>query len=311
MSARFGLVSPGRDEASFLPIMIESMIRQSVRPECWVIVDDGSSDETARIASEAALAHPWIRVVSRENRGRRSVGPGVIDAFEAGLADLDLRQLDFIGKFDLDLRLPPRYFERLLERFEADPRLGSASGKTWFRGPSGQEFDEGIADDMSVGAAKFYRVECFRDIGGLVREVMWDGIDVHRARMAGWKAGSFADPELRFEHLRPMGSSQHGILTGRMRHGYGQWFMGTGLEFITASAVFRMLRPPRLIGAAAMWWGYVRGMLMRERRYDDLEFRRFLRRYQRTCMLRGKRRAVERFESAGERVWADRYGGSA
>ncbi len=309
MTARFCLVSPGRDEAEFLPVMIESIVGQVRRPDLWVIVDDGSSDQTCRIASDAAAVHPWIRVVSRPNRGARAVGPGVVDAFEAGLASIDLAEFGFIGKFDLDLRLPPTYFEALFRRFAADPRLGSASGKTWFRGPAGEEVDEGIADDMSVGAAKFYRTDCFRDIGGLVREVMWDGIDVHRARMAGWKVCSFHDRELRFEHLRPMGSSQHGILTGRMRHGYGQWFMGTGLAFLTASALFRLRRHPAVIGSAAMWWGYVRAMLRGQRRYEDPEFRRFLRRYQRACLIRGKRRAVADVERLGEGVWLSRRGG--
>jgi len=32
-------------------------------------------------------------------------------------------------------------------------------------------------DEMVVGRTKFYRVACFREIGGFVRQVMWDGID--------------------------------------------------------------------------------------------------------------------------------------
>ncbi len=309
MSGAFVVISPGRDEERFLPAMISSMISQTRRPDVWVIVDDGSSDRTGAIAAEAARAHSWIRVVSRSDRGRRAVGPGVVDAFEAGLAAVDVESFDFIGKFDLDLRLPPSYFETLLDRFASDARLGSASGKAWYLDPSGEEVDEGIADDMSVGAAKFYRTECFREIGGLVREVMWDGIDVHRARMLGWKVCSFRDQRLRFEHLRPMGSSQHGILVGRMRHGYGQWFMGTGLGFLMASAMFRIRRHPAVIGSAAMLWGYVRAMLLRQRRYEDLEFRRFLRRYQRSCLFRGKARAVVEVERAGEAVWTSRRGG--
>ena len=84
-------------------------------------------------------------------------------------------------------------------------------------------------DDTSLGMTKFYRVACFKAIGGFVREVMWDGIDCHRCRMKGWIACSWDEPELRFVHLRPMGSSQQSIYAGRMRHGSGQYFMGTGL----------------------------------------------------------------------------------
>src|SRR6266404_7670013 len=149
----------------------------------------------------------------------------------------------------MDLDLPVRYFELLMQRMESDPRVGTTSGKPWFVLPqSGALEPEICGDEMSVGMTKFYRVACFEEIGGFVRQVMWDGIDCHRCRMLGWIARSWDEPDLRFIHLRPMGSSQTGIWTGRMRHGFGQYFMGTGLAYMTASAAFRMLRPPRLIG---------------------------------------------------------------
>ena len=101
------------------------------------------------------------------------------------------------------------------------------------------------------------------------------------------------EPELRFIHLRPMGSSDKGILTGRLRHGFGQYFMGTSLLYMTASAVFRLRQPPVVIGGLASWWGYVRSLLQRRPRYVDPEFRRYLREYHWLCLTRGKRRAVE------------------
>ena len=90
----------------------------------------------------------------------------------------------------------------------------------------GQLVSERRSDDMSAGMTKLWRQSCFKAIGGVVREVMWDAIDCHKARQLGWKAISWDEPELRFEHLRPMGSSQNSIYTGRRRHGFGQHFMG-------------------------------------------------------------------------------------
>ena len=145
---------------------------------------------------------------------------------------------------------------------------------------------------------KFYRTECFEQIGGFVREVMWDGIDCHRCRMNDWIACSWDEPELNFVHLRPMGSSQKGIFTGRMRHGFGQYFMGTGILYMTASSVFRMRVPPYVIGGLAMWWGFCRSALRRLPRYDDPEFRRYLRRYQHRCLLVGKARATTEIHDA-------------
>ena len=44
---------------------------------------------------------------------------------------------------------------------------------------------------------------------------LWDAIDCHMARMKGWKAVSWDHPDLNFEHLRPMGSSEVSIWEGR------------------------------------------------------------------------------------------------
>jgi glycosyltransferase involved in cell wall biosynthesis len=301
---RYLLISPCRDEAKYMRRTLDSVVAQTVRPALWVIVDDGSTDQTPQILAEYAEQHEFIQVVKRTDRGGRSVGPGVIDAFYAGLDTVDLSDFDYLCKLDLDLDLPHRYFERLMEMMEAEPRLGTVSGKTYYiDSQTGQKVGEKIRDHMSIGASKFYRRTCFEQIGGFVRQVMWDGIDCHRARMLGWVACSRDEPDIQFEHLRPMGSSDKGILKGRMRHGYGQYFMGTGMAFVTASALFRLATPPVGLGSLAMWWGYVWAALRREARYDDLAFRRFLRRWQRLALIKGTARATAQVTEEQASVW--------
>ncbi|MEX0744689.1 MAG: glycosyltransferase family 2 protein [Phycisphaeraceae bacterium] len=304
------LISPCRDEAAYARRTLDSVTRQTIPPALWVIVDDGSTDETPAILAEYEQRFHFIRILRRHNAGQRRVGPGVIDAFYAGLDLVDLDQFDYLCKLDLDLDLPPRYFQILLERMQADPRLGTCSGKPYFPGPdncdkcfAGKLISEGCGDEMSVGMTKFYRTACFRQIGGFVREVMWDGIDCHRCRMWGWLARSWDEPALRFIHLRPMGASHRGILTGRMRHGAGQYYMGTGPFYMTISAMFRMTRRPLVLGGMAMAWGYGRAMLTRRPRYDDPAFRRFLRQYQRQCLLWGKHAATRQFDRRQHARW--------
>lgn len=294
---RYVLISPCRNEAAYMRHTLDSVIAQSVRPALWVIVDDGSSDETPSILADYAARHPWIRVVTRPDRGHRSVGPGVIDAFYAGYDTIDPRDYDYLCKLDLDLHLPPRYFEILMQRMTANPRIATCSGKAYVEDDGGLVCER-HGDDTSLGMTKFYRVEAFLAIGGFVREVMWDGIDCHRCRMLGWVACSWDEPQLRFVHLRPMGSSQQGIYTGRMRHGQGQYFMGTGFVFMLASAIFRLNQKPYVLGSAAMLWGWLRSALERRPRYDDPQFRRFLRRYQWRALLLGKKRALAAVESS-------------
>ncbi len=296
MGAPLLVITPCRDEARFATRTLDSVIAQTVRPDRWVIVDDGSTDGTAEIIADYAARHPFIELVRRPDRGKRSVGPGVIAAFGYGLESVDLAPFEFLCKLDLDLDLPPRYFEILIGRMRTDPQLGSCSGKPYFHDDAGELVSEKIGDEMSTGASKFYRIDCFREIGGFVPFVMWDGIDVHRSRMLGWHVRSWDEPELRFLHLRPMGSSDRGWMRGRVRHGEGQFFMGTSLPYMTASAVYRMTRPPYVIGGLAMWYGFVRSWIARRPRYEDSDFRRFLRRFQWQSLLLGKRRAMQRAE---------------
>ena len=296
-SRRYVLITPCRDEASYARRSIASVLKQSVLPALWIIVDDGSTDETPAILAETAAQHPWIRIIRREDRGKRAVGPGVVDAFYAGWSEINPTDFEYACKFDLDLDIPEQYFETLISQMEADPRLGTCSGKPYFE-EGGQLISEKCGDEMSVGMTKFYRVTCFQEIGGFVRQVMWDGIDCHRCRMLGWKAASWDTPALRFIHLRPMGSSQQNILVGRQRHGYGQYFMGTSLTYLAVSAIFRMAHPPYVIGGLAILWGFVKSALDRKPKYDDLQFREFLRRYQWNCLIKGKSRATQALHAA-------------
>lgn len=307
---RYVIITPCRDEARFAARSLESVLNQTVPPALWIIVDDGSTDGTPEILAKYAAKESSIRIVRREDRGRRSVGPGVMDAFYAGLEHIDLADFPYLCKLDLDLELPAHYFETLMQRMEDQPRLGTCSGKAYYIDEqTGAAVSEMIGDEMSVGAAKFYRTACFEDIGGFVRQVMWDGIDCHRCRMLGWQACSWDEPALRFLHMRPMGSSQRSIWNGRARHGAGQYFMGTSLAYMTASALFRMTRPPRIVGGLAMWCGYMWSMLRRRPRIDDRQLRRFIRRYQWNALLRGKAGATRRIDQQRCADWRGQRAG--
>ncbi|UWQ23185.1 glycosyltransferase family 2 protein [Jannaschia sp. W003] len=299
-STDYLLISPCRDEADYMRRTLDSVVAQSVRPAKWVIVDDGSTDETPAILADYAARHPWIEVVAKPDRGARAVGPGVIEAFRFGLdAVRDEWEADafpYLCKLDLDLDLPPRYFEILMERMAADPRIGTCSGKPYVR-RGGTLVSERRGDEMSVGMTKFYRADCFRDIGGFVHEVMWDAIDCHKARSLGWRAVSWDDPDLRFEHLRPMGSSQVSIWEGKRRHGFGQYYMGSDPLYFAATCAFRMAEPPYVLGGLAMMQGYLGAWTRGTERHGDADLVRYIRAWQRRALRVGKGRATEEAET--------------
>ena len=105
-SRRYLLISPCRDEAQYLRRTLDSVAAQSVPPALWVVVDDGSTDRTTAILEEYAHRLPYLLVLQRTDRGRREVGPGVIEAFYAGLETVRLEDFDYLCKLDMDLDLP-------------------------------------------------------------------------------------------------------------------------------------------------------------------------------------------------------------
>jgi poly-beta-1,6-N-acetyl-D-glucosamine synthase len=280
---RVVVISPVRDEAATVARTIACMKAQTLQPVLWVVVDDGSTDETPAILGRAVAEIPWLRVVRLADRGFRAVGGGVVEAFDAGLASVDV-PYDYVAKMDADLEFSPAYLERILGYFERDPGLAAASGKVYRREAKGL-VEEFMIDAMVAGQFKLYRREAFERIGGFLRQVMWDGIDIHRARMLGYRTASLPDPELRIIHLRLMGSSDRSVYHGRMRWGAGQWFMGSSFDYVLASGLFRMRERPFVVGGLLITAGYVLAALRRKPRYEDRAFRRELRRWQRRRVL--------------------------
>jgi poly-beta-1,6-N-acetyl-D-glucosamine synthase len=286
---RIAIVSPVRDEEATLERTIACMERQTLKPAQWIVVDDGSTDRTPELLRAAAERNPWIKVVKRADRGFRKVGGGVIDAFWEGHGAIDV-DYDFISKMDVDLEFSERYLETIMKHFDADPKLAAASGKVYR--PEGNGFvEEFMIDEMVAGQFKLYRRGAFDAIGGFVREVMWDGIDFHQARLHGFRTASLHDPDLRIIHLRLMGSSDKSVYRGRLRWGRGQWFMGSSFPYVLASGCFRAREKPYLIGGALIVAGYIQAALEGAPTFEHPGFRDGLRRWQHERLfnvLRGK-----------------------
>lgn len=286
---RILIISPARNEARTIEQTIACMEAQTLVPEQWIVVDDGSTDAMPAILERACARIPWLKVVKRKDRGFRKLGGGVIEAFNDGLAAADC-EYDYIAKMDVDLEFSSRYLETLMGHFANDSQLAAASGKV-YRSENGALIEEFMIDEMVAGQFKLYRRECFEKIGGFVPEVMWDGIDFHKARIAGFRTASLHDPDLRILHLRLMGSSDQNIYRGRLRWGRGQWFMGSSFPYILASSIFRMREAPRVVGGLLILLGYLQGALTRQPRFEEPGFRKDLHRWQYRRLrdlLRGK-----------------------
>lgn len=273
---RLLVITPCRDEARFLPGFIRTVSRQTVPPAAWILVDDGSQDETWAIIAQAAAQHPWIQACRRERAGPRQLGPGVVAAFQAGLAAAGGLDYDVIAKLDCDLEFGPECFAAILAHF-ADPQVGMASGTTFLQ-IDGKLVSERYTDFHVPGQAKFYRRECFADIGGLQPVYGWDIVDETDARRHGWLTRS--DPAIVIIHHRLQGSS-FGAVRGRIIWAQGAYAIGSHPLFALARGIFRMFERPWLIGGLAFLYGFFASYFdPRIQRVQDGELIRYLRREQ-------------------------------
>jgi glycosyltransferase involved in cell wall biosynthesis len=284
VNSKYVIVSPVRNEEEFLPLAVDSLAAQTIRPRQWIIVDDGSSDSTAAIARAAAREHEWIRVVQRADRGFRQPGGGVIDAFYDGLlvnAEVDW---EFVVKLDGDLSFEPDYFARCLDRFARDRSLGIGGGTICRK--RGSALVSEAPDDPPFhvrGATKIYRRECWDAIEGLIRAPGWDTVDEYRANMLGWTTYTF--PDLKLWHHRPAGAAQ-GTWKNWVKNGLANYVAGYHPLFMACKCVKRAVDPPYGIVALGLMAGFVSGYFRRVPQVGDPALIQYVRQQQlrRLCL---------------------------
>ena len=184
---KYVIITPAKNEEKYIEHTINSVCNQTFKPEEWIIVDDGSTDNTSVIVEKYMKVYNWIKLIKKANYSeKRKVGSKVVKAFEAGLNKLTQKNYDFIVKLDADLTLPDNYFETIAFEFQKNKKNGICGGICIIE-ENGRLYEEKTAEYHVRGAFKAYRKECFEEIGGLMPVLGWDGIDQFLAMYYGWE----------------------------------------------------------------------------------------------------------------------------
>jgi poly-beta-1,6-N-acetyl-D-glucosamine synthase len=277
LSTRYVVITPVRDEEEHLAATIESMVRQRVLPQQWIIVNDGSRDRTGAIIDRYASSYSWITAVHRADRGFRKSGGGVVEAFNAGLAALTVGDWEFIVKFDGDLTFDPGYFASCFTEFAADPYLGVGGGVIcYFNQDGSKDFEEAPRFHVR-GATKIYRRTCWEAIGGLIAAPGWDTFDEIKANSLGWKTRSF--PHLHLLHHRETGAADGNWRTS-VKYGRANYICGYHPLFMLCKCLRRVAQKPYFTGAAGLIYGFTTGYLQRIPQAADRATIAYLRREQ-------------------------------
>src|SRR5690606_13393185 len=106
---------------------LNSLVQQTIVPDKIVVVNDNSTDRTADIITDFEKKYANIYQVFNQSENKHLPGSKVIRAFYKGFETLD-DSFDIIVKLDADLILPTNYFERIIETFSKNNRIGMVGG---------------------------------------------------------------------------------------------------------------------------------------------------------------------------------------
>jgi glycosyltransferase involved in cell wall biosynthesis len=275
---RYVLVTPAHNEEAFIEKTIQSVINQTVLPEKWAIVDDGSTDRTREIVGRYLGQHPWIELVELPQRRDRSFAAKVT-AFNSGYQRVKDLQYDIIGNLDADISFGSDHLEFLAKKFFEDPSLGVA-GTVFREDGYNSETDSFEGHKHVSGQCQLFRKECWDEIGCYIphRAGGIDWMAVTTARMKGWKTESFC--ERWFFHHRHLGTAGRSVLASSFSYGEKDYYLGGHPVWELFRVGYRVTKPPCVVDGIAMGLGYCWAFICRTPRPVSDELMAFHRKEQ-------------------------------
>lgn len=268
---KYVIISPVKNEEKFIKFTLNSIVSQTILPLKWIIVDDGSSDDTAKIVEEYSNKYPWIELLKlNTHKEERMGGSKVVRAFNAGFELVMNKEWEFLVKLDGDLTLPQDYFEDIINEFKTEVRLGICGGCI-INIINNIEVFEGKVTNHVRGAIKSYRKECYNQIGGIKEVWNWDGLDEYEALYNDWSIKVIK--YLKVIHHRP---NNYNTPKYSFMSGVTAYKMNFGLSFIILLSISRVIKKPVLLGTYNFLKGYFWARLKNEKKIINKDFAKYV-----------------------------------
>jgi biofilm PGA synthesis N-glycosyltransferase PgaC len=277
-SYSYGLATAAYNEEKIMDQTIQSIVAQTLRPQKWIIVSDGSTDRTDEIVRSYAAKYDFIQL-DRISEDHPRNFTAQVNAINRGFAKLKMLPLDFIGNLDADITLEADYFRSLLDKFAQDPKLGMAGGYIYEMQDGEFKNRPGNSISSVAHGVQMFRRKGLEFLGGY-EPFSWGGTDSHacvRLRMMGWKVKSI--PELKAFHHRPTGAG-FGSMRYTFRGGLMDHYFGTHPVFELFRVARRILAKPYVVGGMVRLAGFIWGYCTGAKREVSAEYTRYLRQEQ-------------------------------
>jgi len=271
-------MTAAKNEEKYIENTLKAVVKQIELPRKWIIVDDGSIDNTKALIKKYAREYEFIRLVENNCREDRNFGAQV-RAINIGWELLKNDVYDYIGNLDADVSFKEDYYITIIQRMAANQRLGLAGGFI-YEEKNGIYKERRYNNETSVAhAIQLFKRECFEEIGGYL-ELKYGGPDwvaEVTARMKGWEVKAYKDVQVK--HHR-MTTSAEGLVKGRFKQGLMDYSVGSHPIFEVVKCIRRLGGEPYIIGAIVRLCGYVVAAVRDEKRIVSNEFLEYLRKEQ-------------------------------
>lgn len=247
------VIIPAKNEEGIIGSTLDLLVKQTFKPSCILVVDNGSSDKTQEIIKSYERNYPFIRYLNFSGDISYSLGGKIVRIFSAGKDFLDSLNInyDYIVKMDADISFENNIFERISNKL-GEKGYGIVSPLPFIM-ENGKRIFTSTPDWHTTGDFKIYNKSCLEEMGGLKEDLGWDCADNISAMEKGYETKVFRD--INYKQIRPIG--RYSVLKGSKRQGMGAYKLRYGLPYVFLKFIHDLIKPPVIIGSIYYLNGFI------------------------------------------------------
>jgi glycosyltransferase involved in cell wall biosynthesis len=276
------LLTAAYNEEQYIEATIQSVVAQTAKPLAWVIVSDGSTDQTDSIIQRYCGLYNFISYFRMERDPEAhtpeygAVASRKVNALSSGLQTLAHLPYAYLAVIDADVTIAPDFFAALLRKMESDDALGIGGGFIFNIIP-GREVPAFVNPRNVGGPMQMFRRACWEAIGGYVPYAHEDTVALIMARMKGWRTQSFADLKV----LHHKTATWYGRKRWKAKYKLGVYdcIMGDTVLWEILRCAKEIPQSPAILGSCLRFVGYCKGVVS-EKKVLPQEVLKFVRREQ-------------------------------
>ena len=287
---KYILITAAYNEEKYIRGTIESVINQKRPPEQWVIVNDGSTDETEKIIKEYLDDFKPLTLVKINNKEKKESNLGkvsrhVVACVKDALTHITVNDYQLIGILDSDITFGADYYDAIINKFSENNKLGLGGGFVYnVDGKKKMPFYENR--ELVSGAIQLFRKECWNEIKGLYPGGHHDYFAIISCKMYGWEVKSFPDPELEVYHHKHASVPGRSQIKAKFHLGCMDYVCGELFFYSLIRALSMIIQKPLLIGSFVRIAGYLYSAILRTPQQVPQSVKKYIKKEQNRKILK-------------------------